>query len=238
MLGRFLEISLYAPDIQSSLGFYEELGFTQLNVGETWSHPYAVVTDGHLFIGLHDYRFDSPSLTYARPELANQVRNLEDSGIMFAFRKLSDDQFNEAGFKDPDGQMVSLLEARTYSPYTGGEEDFSILGRCSEYCIAVADIDASAQFWEPLGFVMTDREEQPTPRALLISDCINLGLYGGNRLLRPGLVFTEPDMDRRIEFLIAKDMRIARPSPLPNAGELSAVLESPEGFDLHLLVGE
>jgi len=25
---------------------------------------------------------------------------------------------------------------------------------------------------------------------------------------------------------------------LPNAGELSAVLESPEGFDLHLLVGE
>lgn len=238
MLGRFLEISLYAPDIQSSLAFYEELGFSQLTVGETWSHPYAVVTDGHLYIGLHDYRFDSPALTYARPELASQVRNLEDSGIMFAFRKLSDDQFNEAGFRDPDGQMVTLLEARTYSPYTGGEEDFSILGRCGEYCVPVSDVDASTKFWEPLGFVMTDRDDSPAPRALLISDCINIGLYGDKRLLRPGLVFTEPDMEQRIEFLIAKDLHLARPSPLPYAGKSSAVLESPEGFDLHLLVGE
>ncbi|MGW8370590.1 MAG: VOC family protein [Gammaproteobacteria bacterium] len=238
MLGRFLEISVQTPDIQASLAFYEELGFTQLPVGETWSHPYAVVTDGHLYIGLHDYQFDSPALTYARPGLAGRVRSLEDTGIRFAFRKLSDDQFNEAGFRDPDGQMVALLEARTYSPYTGGEEDFSILGRCSEYCIPVSDVGASVAFWEPLGFVMTDREEDPVPRALLISDCINIGLCGGNRLLRPGLVFTEPDMDKRIEFLIAKNMHIARPSPLPNAGDTSAVLASPEGLDMHLLVGE
>ena len=49
-LGRFLEISLATPVIRESLEFYESLGFVQAATGETWSHPYAVVTDGHLFI--------------------------------------------------------------------------------------------------------------------------------------------------------------------------------------------
>ena len=53
MLGRFLEISLHTPDIQESLEFYESLGFAQASVGEIWPHPYAVVTDGRLFLGLH-----------------------------------------------------------------------------------------------------------------------------------------------------------------------------------------
>ena len=52
-IGRFLEISIGTPVIRESLEFYESLGFVQAAVGETWSHPYAVVTDGHLFIGLH-----------------------------------------------------------------------------------------------------------------------------------------------------------------------------------------
>ena len=63
MLGRFLEVSVHAPEILESLAFYEQLGFTQATVGETWSHPYAVVTDGRLFIGLHAYEFASPALT-------------------------------------------------------------------------------------------------------------------------------------------------------------------------------
>ena len=39
MLGRFLEISVHAPDIVGSLEFYERLGFTQASAGETWQHP-------------------------------------------------------------------------------------------------------------------------------------------------------------------------------------------------------
>ena len=45
-LGRFLEISIHTPVIRESLEFYESLGFVQAAVGETWPHPYAVVTDG------------------------------------------------------------------------------------------------------------------------------------------------------------------------------------------------
>lgn len=53
MLGRFLEISVRTPVIQQSLEFYQALGFEQALVSETWPYPYAVVTDGRLFIGLH-----------------------------------------------------------------------------------------------------------------------------------------------------------------------------------------
>ena len=68
-LGRFLEISIGTPVIRESLAFYESLGFVQAAVGETWSHPYAVVTDGQLFIGLHGRDVPSPSLTFVLPEL-------------------------------------------------------------------------------------------------------------------------------------------------------------------------
>jgi len=44
VLGRFLEIGVRAPDVPESLAFYESLGFVQASVGDTWSHPYAVVT--------------------------------------------------------------------------------------------------------------------------------------------------------------------------------------------------
>ena len=55
MLGKFLEISIHAPDIKASYEFYEGLGFRSVDVGEIWSHPYAVLSDGAIFLGLHAY---------------------------------------------------------------------------------------------------------------------------------------------------------------------------------------
>ena len=46
---------VHAPDVPASLAFYESLGFVQARVGDAWSHPYAVVTDGRLFLGLHEH---------------------------------------------------------------------------------------------------------------------------------------------------------------------------------------
>ncbi|MDH5241429.1 MAG: hypothetical protein OEW73_11660, partial [Gammaproteobacteria bacterium] len=59
-IGRFLEFSVRAPDILESLYFYRTLGFVELEIGDMWSHKYAVVSDGELNIGLHDREFDAP----------------------------------------------------------------------------------------------------------------------------------------------------------------------------------
>ncbi|MEO0971789.1 MAG: hypothetical protein AAFX85_01745, partial [Pseudomonadota bacterium] len=98
MIGRFLEFSVHAPDVLASVRHYEMLGFRQLPVGETWSHPYAVLTDGRVVIGLHAYAFDSPAVTFVLQSLQEKLPHIAEQGIEFAFAKTDDDQFNEAGF--------------------------------------------------------------------------------------------------------------------------------------------
>ena len=60
MLGRFLEFSVATPDIRASLDFYTDLGFSSAEVGDAWPHPYAVVTDGRICLGLHQQALLAP----------------------------------------------------------------------------------------------------------------------------------------------------------------------------------
>ena len=64
MLGRFHEISVETGDIAESVAFYERLGFSQCGTTDTWQHPYGVMTDGKLFLGLHQFKFPSPAISY------------------------------------------------------------------------------------------------------------------------------------------------------------------------------
>src|SRR5687767_5902516 len=116
MLGRFHEISIATNDIRASVEFYERLGFEHAATNDTWTHPYGVLTDGRLFVGLHEYSFPSPSITFVKPGIAQHAQQIAALGIELAFAKTAEDVFNEIGFTDPAGQMVTVLEARTYSP--------------------------------------------------------------------------------------------------------------------------
>jgi hypothetical protein len=88
MLGRFLEVSVAATDVPASLAFYESLGFVQATVGDAWSHPYAVVTDGRLHLGLHGTALESPTLTWVQPGLAAHAPLLQARGIDLEFARL------------------------------------------------------------------------------------------------------------------------------------------------------
>ena len=81
VLGKFHEISLETADIAESVAFYERLGFTQVGTNDTWQHPYGVLTDGKLFLGLHQFKFPSPTLTYVRQSVASHVHVIEKLGI-------------------------------------------------------------------------------------------------------------------------------------------------------------
>lgn len=238
MLGRFLEVSVQTHNALESLEFYQRLGFSSAEVGETWSHPYAVVTDGRIFIGLHQYEFDSPSLTFVKPDLWRQLEVLEGFGIEFAFRKLGDNVFNEAGFHDPNGLMVTLLEARTFSPPAREPAEVSACGYFAEFGVPCADTEASRRFWEQLGFVAVEERAEPFRRVELTSDFLDLGLYATRELRRPVLTFIDPDMPRRI----ARIHRLGiEPSPrLPPSldPETTAMFVAPEGTPLLLVTGE
>ena len=222
MLGEFLEISLSTYDILASVQFYEKLGFSQASVGATWKHPYAVMTDGRLYLGLHKYEFASPALSFVLPELRSHLDKFEQLGIEFEFCKIGLEEFNEVGFLDPDGQMITLLEARTYSPVHSGHVQPSLCGYFLEYRLGVRDCAAGARFWEQMDFVITAQEEAPVPYAQLARNRINLGLQQQKRNTPPALVFAQTDLDNTAALIEARGLDLKQTAE-------GLQLQSPEG---------
>ncbi|MGB5133345.1 MAG: hypothetical protein WBO00_12045 [Steroidobacteraceae bacterium] len=238
MIGRFLEVSVHAPDALASLEFYEALGFSQAATGEAWPYPYAVVTDGRLGIGLHQHELpQSPLLSFVLPDLHRHLDALERLGIDILNRRLGSDVFNEATIATPGGQLLRLLEARTFSPSQRRPGETSRLGWFEGFVLPVADPGATGQFWERIGFVPTGENPQPLPHAGLISDSINIALVAEGLLKRPALLFTDADMSARIRALADKGIEMARP-PGGLDPALHALLVAPEGTQLLLTTAE
>src|SRR5581483_11098009 len=206
---------------------------------DTWTHPYGVLTDGRLFLGLHQRRFTSPVVTFVHPGVSRLVPEFETRGIALTTCNLEPEIFNEIGFRDPFGQPVSVLEARTYSPVTSSSPlKMSLCGYFDEISLPVANFEAAKAFWEPLGFVATDEEEDPYLRLPLTSDHLNIAFHRPRTLDRSMLVFSDPQMGARLARL--RDLGVTFSDELPRGLDASenALIESPEGTALLLLRSE
>ncbi len=236
LLGTFHEASLAVDDVRGSLEFYERLGFTQAPTTDTLTHPYGVLTDGRLFIGLHQRSGASPVLTFVRPGIAASVREFAAAGIKLTLCRTGEEVFNEIGLMDPFGHAVAVLEARTYSPVARG--DASLCGDFAEVSLPVTDFAAAQAFWEPLGFVAAGEVSAPYPHLPLTSDYLDLSFHPPGVCERPMLVFRDPDMRARIARLRELDVALSAISA-GGAGPLrNALLESPDGTPLMLLESE
>jgi hypothetical protein len=229
MLGDFLEISIYTPEILASVEFYERLGFRHAPVGETWQHPYAVMTDGRIALGLHQYIFPSPALTFVVPELRSKLGGFTEAGIEFAFCKTADDEFNEAGFTDPDQQMLTLLEARTYSPLRTGLGD-SICGYFLEYRMGVRDCRISRDFWERMGLVTASTSPDRVTYVQLARSGLNLGLQQRRPTSAPQLVFIHEQSESLLPLLEARGIAFSRDTDHDTAGLIR--IDTPNGLEL------
>lgn len=234
-LGRFLEISLHTPQIQESLEFYESLGFVQAPVGETWTHPYAVVSDGRLFLGLHGTLAATPTLTFVLPQLERSVRRLKDLGVSFDSESFGDDTFNAATFRDPAGLNVQLLEARTFSPPQLDAPVASACGYFTELGMPVREPAAMRAFWEAIGFVALDEHREPFPRTPLTSELLNIAAYRSRALRHPVLTFEDRDMGERLARLEERGHFLSDEMPDVLDAATSGVLIAPEGTRLLLL---
>jgi catechol 2,3-dioxygenase-like lactoylglutathione lyase family enzyme len=237
-LGRFHEISLATTNIRASVEFYESLGFTQAPTTDAWPHPYGVLTDGRLFVGLHQRHAPSPALTFVVPNLAAHLPELGDLGIELSLCRTGEEVFNEIGFLDPDGHAVTGIEARTYSPVARNAAEVSLCGYFTEIGLPARDFEASRAFWEPLGFVAIEQTEDPFARLPLTSDHIDIAFHRPRTFDAPMLVFRDPDMRERIARL--RDLGVAVSPELPRGltPDGSALLESPEGMALLLMEGD
>jgi catechol 2,3-dioxygenase-like lactoylglutathione lyase family enzyme len=234
VLGRFLEFSLATPDIRGSLDFYVELGFSAAEVGEAWTHPYAVVTDGRICIGLHQEAIPAPSLTFVKPDLLKHVEEFEKRGIEFEFCRLGNDVFNEIGWLDPSGQLIRLVEARTFSPSKRAANENSHCGYFTEIAIPAPDREQAKAYWEDFGFVGMDELADRLPHISCTSDFIDLGLYHPAELRRATLRFEVDDVGGTLARLA--DLGIETGGELPSSlrSGPAAMLVAPEGTPLLL----
>ncbi len=235
MPGRFLEISVAAPEILESIAFYEALGFRQAATNETWSHPYAVMTDGRLFLGLHQQPVASPVLCFVQSDLAQHAAQMRKLGIVFDHEHLGSDSFNQLSFRDPNGQHIRLLEARTFSPPDINAAFSSSCGYFVEYGMPVKEFDNARLFWEAIGFVAMDEETQPFSRVTLTSDHLNLGLHRSRSIRQPLLVFEDPGMRERLTHLKERGVELSDEMPDSLDEHSNAVLIAPEGTRLLLM---
>lgn len=234
MLGRFLEFSLATPDIQASLDFYTRLGFSQAQVGEAWTHPYAVVTDGRICVGLHQHAIPAPSLTFVKPDLLKYLPTLEHLGMHFEFRRLGDDVFNEVGWRDSSGHLIRLIEARTFSPSKRHSTDNSQCGYFTEIALPAPNLESAKSYWEQFGFVAIDEHDDSLPHASCTSDYIDLGLYDPAHVRRPSLRFEVDDMAATLVRLADIGMTPAGDIPPPLSRVPATVLTAPEGTPILL----
>ena len=239
MFGRFLEISLASADIGASVQFYERLGFTQLTANDTWAHPYGVLTDGRVCIGIHQRTAPaaSPLLSFVLPDLATHVGRLRERGFEAETAQLGEGAFHQLQLRDPAGQGVTLLEARTFSPALRRQHE-SRCGWFSAYSMPALGNDAARDYWERVGFVALEPQDQPLPSLPLVSDHLSLALHAARALAAPLLVFVDPAMGEKLTLLEAAG--IGRSQELPRGLDRreNALLEAPEGTLLLLLNAE
>jgi len=194
LLGRFLEFSVQTPDIRDSLAFYKLLGFQELETGDIWPHKYAVVSDGDLNIGLHEGKFDTPALTFVHQDLAQQARAMSAREFEFEYLRIDDDVFNELGFLDHDNNLVTMIEARAFSP---ADEDMnhSLCGSWFETSLPARDVLRAARFWAPLAPELLRLREEPTTHMRFNAAEMSLGLSESIALEGPSLCFRCGDKD-------------------------------------------
>ena len=235
MLGRFHEISIQTKDIRASVEFYECLGFSQAETGETWTHPYGVLTDGRIFLGLHQTPFDSPALSFVHADVARYAAQLAAQGVKLVYQRIAEHEFHTVGLNDPTGQMLVVLEARTYSPLLRGPERTPLCGYFEEFSIPSTDFAQAQAFWEPLGFVATEETEHPYLHLPLTSDHLDIAFHRPRTLDRSMLVFRDRGMRERLAHL--RDLEIGTWLAPPHGldANTNSFLLAPEGTALLFL---
>jgi catechol 2,3-dioxygenase-like lactoylglutathione lyase family enzyme len=197
-LGRFQEFSVPATDIRASLDFYTTLGFTELATGDVRTHHYAVVTDGRIAVGLHEGYLEKTALSFVRPELAAYVRSPEMAHTELLFQRLGIEDFHEVGFYGPDGELIVMMEARTFSQMLLDDVPPPVVGYLTEISLPSPEPLKSLAFWQEAGFMV---DGQTDNAITLIAPGVRLGLRASLAGGRPALQFMAADRDTLIANL-------------------------------------
>src|SRR5215216_6218310 len=102
-------ITIATPDLETSLQFYQQLGFHEL-MRDTLPFPWIQITDGALLIMLRKDKDPYIALTYYPKSVDAIIPELEALGISFISRPGKNDMIKRYIMQSPDGMNISLVE--------------------------------------------------------------------------------------------------------------------------------
>ena len=189
---RFLEYSIPVDNVLQSLDFFQALGFTSLITNDIRSYPYAVITDGRCFLGLHERNEFSqltqqPRFSFIHDEIAPIVRFLNDNKYQLINSQLDEDQFQQTIFHGPNDAVINILAARSFSLPAKDDCKDSLLGHFNGFVLPTKALDSSSKFWESLELlVMPTLDEQAVS---ISANRLNMLLVENTSHRLPGLLF-------------------------------------------------
>ena len=155
---------------------------------------------------------------------------MTDHGFEFSFLRIDENVFNELGFADRDGNMISLVEARTFSPAADDLDD-SKCGSWFELTLPVRDTMHAGLFWAPLAPTLLTLREEPTTHMRFDASGMALGLSESIALKGPALCFKCHDKTALEEQIEHQGLRSEK---FPGYEGAFRVLEAPEGTRLYV----
>jgi len=214
-LGEISALTIASPDLETSLNFYQKLGFSEV-MRMDFPFPWIQITDDALLIMLREGHEKYLALTYYVKEIDKVVAEVESKGIQFVSRPQGSDFVKRYVFQSPDSLNISLVHiADGFSKPSGktmlamDQSDYfkpqtytnQIVGMFGELANPVKNLPASISFWESIGFAVLSKFASPYPWAILSDGLSIIGLHQTSQYDYPAITFFASDMKEKIEKL-------------------------------------
>ena len=242
-LGEITAITITSPDLETSLKYYQKLGFTEV-MRFDFPFPWIQVTDGALLIMLRQDTNPYCALTYYVKDIDNVVTEVEQQGIDFTQKAKPTDMVKRYLLQSPDGLTISLVSIVDGFKQPAGptmlnmpQQDYfnpdkyvnKTCGMFGEFAHPVKDLDQSIAFWEKLGFTAISKFTAPYPWAIISDGLAIVGLHQTTNFSYPVITYFAADMKEKIEKLKNAGLENYTESGLSNI-----VLTTPEQQHINL----
>ena len=225
--GDYLQISLSVSDLDSSLRFYQKLGFKETKVSESSSVPWALISDGWKMFMISQNPYPSPALTYYSKDLSWRIDSLKAENIPFEDVTNALNPSRTLVLKDPDGMGITLIQLDVNKLPTPDDSSLTILGNFAEISMPVNDLAASLSYYTRFGFSIVASGNEPLPWATLSDNKLTLGFYETDLITGISFTYESNDVEKTQVELKSAEIPTFQVTEIP--GIFKFGFSSPDG---------
>jgi catechol 2,3-dioxygenase-like lactoylglutathione lyase family enzyme len=236
-LGTFAQISISVQNVDVSLPFYEILGFEILDKN-TVPNPWALLTDGIVYILLYQFEFQSPALNYFAPDMKMRAEYFQERHIPLSHSEDGENNIAQEMLFAPDGLGILLIYFDMQMELLQQQKSTAHCGTFGELSIVTQDIRSSLAFWTQFDYRILSSEEKPYPWAILSDGLMTLGLHQTNDFEKNSLTYFSQNSAERIEYLKNKGINFTDEIKDKNGRTIHATTQAPDGQMFFIFYGE